>query len=129
MKRSFAVFLYSVLSLFLAVSPSHGQGTTFAAALGVTPGGTYSLPSTGGGPIDVINLGNLNAHITIPIIQKPGRGAPYSYNVTYDSSIWYPVGSSGTQTWVPQINYGWNFAVPNYAAHIISTYGNVINTY
>jgi RHS repeat-associated protein len=26
---------------------------------------------------------------------------------------------------VPQINYGWNFAVPNYAAHIISTYGNV----
>lgn len=68
---------------------------------GVPPFGSFS-----GGP-DVINLGNLNSHITIPIIHRAGRGTDFSYNLTYDNSVWYPVGSSGSQNWQPVNNWGW----------------------
>jgi RHS repeat-associated protein len=68
--------------------------------------GTPPFGSFGGGP-DIINLANLNAHMTVPILNKPGRGMPFAYNLTYDSSIWYPVGSSGSQVWTPVGNWGW----------------------
>lgn len=62
--------------------------------------GTPSFGSFGGGP-DQINLANLNVHLTIPVMNKPGRGVPFVYDITYDNSIWQPVGSSGSQTWEP----------------------------
>jgi len=65
-------------------------------ATGVPPFGSF-----GGGPFDVINLGNLNQHFTVPIRHKAGRGMPFSYDLTYDGSIWKPVGTSGNQTWQP----------------------------
>jgi hypothetical protein len=59
----------------------------------------------------MINLANLNAHLTIPVLQKAGRGVPFSYNIAYDNSIWQPVGSSGSQLWEPTNagSFGWSF--------------------
>jgi RHS repeat-associated protein len=60
--------------------------------------GTPPFASYGGG-LDIINLGNLNAHLTVPIVQKAGRGTNFTYYLNLDSSVWYPVGSSGSQSW------------------------------
>src|ERR1700730_7431256 len=93
----------AVLSLFLAVLifvcalPSGGQVTT----------GTPPFGSFGGGP-DIVNLGNLNAHINVPVFNKAGRGLSFNYNLTYDSSVWYPVTSGGTTTWQPVADWGWS---------------------
>jgi RHS repeat-associated protein len=69
--------------------------------------GTPPLGSFGGGP-DVINLANLNANLTVPILQKPGRGGmDFYYDLAYDTSIWYPVTVNGVQSWQPVFNWGW----------------------
>jgi YD repeat-containing protein len=70
------------------------------------PTGTPPLGSFGGGP-DIINLANLNSHIAIPVLHKAGRGTTFTYDLSYDSSVWYPVGSSGNQNWQPVINWSW----------------------
>ncbi len=69
--------------------------------------GTPPFGSFGGGPVDAIDLANLNAHISIPVVNKTGRGSSFTYALGYDSSTWYPVGSSGSQTWQPIQNWGW----------------------
>lgn len=79
--------LLALVITFLCAIPASAQVT------GTPPFGSFA-----GGP-DVIDLANLNAHITVPVINKPGRGIPFSYNITYDTSIWFPVGSSGSQFW------------------------------
>jgi YD repeat-containing protein len=66
-------------------------------ATGLPPFGSFS-----GGPFDVVNNANLNVHFQIPIVNKAGRGLPFSYALTYDSSVWYPSGA-----WVPVSNWGW----------------------
>jgi RHS repeat-associated protein len=79
-------------------------------ATGTPPFGNFT-----GGP-DVVNLGNLNVNWTIPIRNKPGRGQNFVYNLVYDSSVWYPVGSTGAQSWQPVANWGWqglSAAVPD----------------
>src|SRR5579863_6191631 len=73
--------------------------------------GTPPFGSFGGGP-DVINLANLNAHWTVPIISKPGRGTDFTYSLGYDTSVWYPVGASGHQTWQPVGGWGWFAQAP-----------------
>ncbi len=60
-----------------------------------------------GGP-DVINLGNLNVNWTFPLINKPGRGIPFVFAPTLDSSIWYPVTSNGVKTWQYKSQFGWS---------------------
>jgi hypothetical protein len=60
--------------------------------------GTPAFASYGGGP-EALNLANLNAHWTIPAIHKAGRGTNFTYDLGFDSSVWYPVGSSGNQSW------------------------------
>ncbi len=67
------------------------------------PTGTPAFGSFSEGP-DVINLANLNSHLTIPVLHKAGRGVNFSYDLTYDSSVWYRVGS----TWHPVVNFGWS---------------------
>lgn len=69
--------------------------------------GTPAFGSFGGGPFDIVNLGNLNVHFSIPIIDKAGRGMPFTYNLAYDSSVWYPSTVSGVETWTPVQNFGW----------------------
>jgi len=92
-----SMLLIGVLSFFAGVTSA--QVTT----------GTPKFASIGGGP-DQINLANLNVHLTIPVLHKPGRGLPFDYDITYDSSIWQPVGSSGSQTWEPTNVGGFGFS-------------------
>ena len=77
-----------------------------APAYSQVPTGTPPFGSFGGGP-DVINLSNLNAHLSVPVFNKAGRGTPFFYNLTYDSSIWYPLTSGSTTTWQPVNYWGW----------------------
>jgi hypothetical protein len=80
--------------------------------------GTPPFGSFGGGPFDTINLGNLNVHFAIPVLHKAGRGLPFGYDLSYDSSIWYPVATSGTTQWTPTSNWGWT-------ANTLAAFGNV----
>jgi YD repeat-containing protein len=75
--------------------------------------GTPKYGSFGGGPVDTINLANLNAHIVIPIFHKPGRGLPFDYDITYDTTIWEPVPSGSTKAWSPVSGLGWNGSAIN----------------
>jgi RHS repeat-associated protein len=68
--------------------------------------GTPPFGSFGGGP-DVVNLGNLNTSLSLFTIGRSGRGTNFTYQLTYDSSVWYPVTSGSTTTWQPVANYGW----------------------
>jgi RHS repeat-associated protein len=67
--------------------------------------GTSPFSSTAGGP-DRIDLANLNVHLDVPIINKPGRGMNFTYDMSYDSLLWYPVVGS-TTSWMPVANWGW----------------------
>jgi RHS repeat-associated protein len=80
-------------------------GTGVASAQVAT--GTTAFGSFGGGPFDTVNLGNLNVHFAVPILNKSGRGTSFSYNLAYDSSLWTPATVSGTMTWAPAFNWGW----------------------
>src|SRR6266481_945683 len=68
--------------------------------------GTPAFDSFGGGP-DTINLANLNAHISVPVLHKAGRGTSFTYDLSYDSSVWYPVTSGSTKSWQSVSNFGW----------------------
>lgn len=77
-----------------------------ATAVAQVSTGTPPLGSFSSGS-DVINLGNLNVHFAVPVISKPGRGTPFDYILSFDSSIWTPVTSSGVKSWQPTTNWGW----------------------
>lgn len=69
--------------------------------------GTPPFSSVSGGP-DVIDLANLNSQITIPVVNKAGRGTNFTYNLSYDSSVWMPVIVGGTTAWQPaNTSWGW----------------------
>jgi RHS repeat-associated protein len=76
-----------------------------ASSAQVQPG-TPPFGSFGGGP-DVIDLANLNSHLTVPILNKPGRGTNFTYDLSADTSVWYPVTSGSTKSWHPVLNWGW----------------------
>jgi RHS repeat-associated protein len=63
--------------------------------------GVPPYQSLGGGP-DVINLGNLNVHYSIPVFGRAGRGTPFNYSLAYDSSIW----TAPSGSWIPASNWG-----------------------
>jgi hypothetical protein len=69
--------------------------------------GMPAFSSLGGGTFDRVNNGNLNVFFQIPVVSKAGRGLPFNYALAYNSSIWTPVGASGSQTWTPSSNWGW----------------------
>jgi RHS repeat-associated protein len=71
-------------------------------ATGAPPFGSFS-----GGP-DVVNNANLNVHLSVPVLNKAGRGMPFYYNLAYDSSVWYPVTAGSTTTWTEVPNAGWH---------------------
>src|ERR1700680_4796500 len=98
MKRPAACIACTISLLLALVTVALGQGP----AIGTPPFGSFS-----GGPFDVINLGNLNVHFAIPVLHKAGRGMPFAYDLSYDSSIWAPVTVSGTKHWQPDSNWGW----------------------
>lgn len=88
--------LFALAFLLLSANPASAQVAT----------GTPTFGSFSGGP-EIINNGNLNAHWTIPVLHKPGRGTNFDYDIVYDSSVWTPVASGSTKTWVPNNNWGW----------------------
>jgi len=77
------------------------SATVASAQTGTPPFGSF-----GGGP-DIINLANLNSHLTIPVMNKSGRGTNFTYDLDYDTSVWFPAGASGAQSWQPMSNWGW----------------------
>lgn len=108
---------------FLAVMILLVAGTSSAQTVGTTAIGTPPFGSFGGGP-DVINLSNLNAHLTIPILHKAGRGKPFAYDLTYDSSIWYSTYVNGGQMWQPvatTTSPGWQGLIPENGGYITYT--------
>ena len=76
---------------------------TAQVATGTYPYGTFDNKG-----FDTINVGNLNVHFSIPVLNKAGRGIPFYYNLSFDSSVWYPVTVSGVQTWTPVQGFGWS---------------------
>jgi len=88
---------HALVAVIFVVASAFGQVTT----------GTPPLGSFGGGPFDTVNLGNLNVHFSIPIVNKAGRGMPFTYALSYDSSIWTQVTNSGVTSWFPTANWGW----------------------
>ena len=74
--------------------------------LGQVATGTPPFGSFGGGPFDTVNLANLNVYFRVGVIAKAGRGIPFSHSLAYNSSVWTPVGVSGSQTWQPDSNWG-----------------------
>jgi RHS repeat-associated protein len=95
MKDSFSRFCAFAILLLVSCSVV-GQVST----------GTPRWGSFSSGP-DVIDLGNLNMNFTAPVFSKPGRGMPFTYVLRVDTSVWYPVGISGSQAWTPVFNWGW----------------------
>jgi RHS repeat-associated protein len=81
--------------------------------------GTPPFGSFGGGP-DVINLANLNSHIVVPVLSKAGRGGPFPYDLSYDTSVWNPVRSGATTTWQPVTNWGWTSSTAAVSGHLSS---------
>lgn len=68
--------------------------------------GLYSFGSFDSRGFDIVNLGNLNIHFSIPIFSKQGRGLPFTYAVVYEGLIWSPVTSGASTTWVADQDYG-----------------------
>jgi RHS repeat-associated protein len=106
--RNLSILLFVLLLASLLPLPVSAQVTT-----GTPPFGSFS-----GGP-DITNNANLNVHLTIPVLHKPGRGTNFAYDIGYDSSVWYPVGSSGNQSWQPvSATWGWQGLAPGGNSYI-----------
>src|SRR5438094_9829710 len=88
-------------------------------ATGTPPFGRFS-----GGP-DIVNNSNLNVHLSIPIINKAGRGLPFYYVLTYDSSVWWPWNSSGAGAWTPVPNWGWGAMTDAAAGYVFYSQNTV----
>jgi len=88
--------------LILASTIAHGQ-----VATGAYPYGTFDTLG-----FDTVNVGNLNVSFSIPILNKAGRGSPFTYALAYNSSVWYPVTSDGSKTWQPLASWGWSGLSP-----------------
>ena len=76
-----------------------------------TRNGVPPFGSAAGGP-ETINLANLNVDIDVPIRNKAGRGTNFIYDLNYDSLIWSPVTSGGTNSWQPSSQWGWSRLQP-----------------
>lgn len=107
MKRTFAVRVACRLTMLASFT---------IGAWGQVPVGTPPFGTFGGGPVDTINYGDLNVHIPIPVVHKPGRGIPFNYDLVYESSVWNPVTTGSTKTWKAANQWGWAASdlVPGY---------------
>ena len=99
--------------LLLLAFPSAAQVTT-----GTPPFGSFS-----GGP-DVIDLGNVNSQIRVTVIHRAGRGLPLNFDLTYNTSVWYPAGSSSVKNWQPVSN--WGFSAPGPVGYVTNTDRNTV---
>lgn len=63
-------------------------------ATGFPPFGSFQ-----NGGADTVNLGNLNVHVSIPVLRKAGRGLDFVDALAYDSSFWSPVCTKNGCSW------------------------------
>jgi hypothetical protein len=70
--------------------------------------GLYAFGSFDSRGFDSINIGNLNTHFEIPVVNKQGRGLPFSYVLAYDGMIWKPVTANGVTSWDPDGQWGFH---------------------
>jgi YD repeat-containing protein len=69
---------------------------------------TPPFGSFAGGPFDTVDLANLNVQFGVPTFQKAGRGIPFHYLMSYESSVWVPTVVGSSTTWQPvNNNWGW----------------------
>jgi RHS repeat-associated protein len=98
------------LSLASATLPLLAQVGT-----GMYPHGTFDNKG-----FDTIDVGDLNLHLTLPVLSKTGRGLPFAYSVSYDGSVWHPSGTA----WAHDANFGWTgLTIANLTGYI--TYSTV----
>jgi RHS repeat-associated protein len=96
--------------------------TVCASAISQVQSGTPQFGTFSAGP-DVINIGNLNLHLSIPVLSKAGRaGLNLNSALTYDSSIWYPASINGQLAWQPVFGWGWQgMYQPSYITYKMTT--------
>lgn len=75
---------------------------TQQVSTGYPPFGSFSV-----GQFDTVNNANLNVHFAVPVVNKAGRGLPFYYRMSYDSSVWTPTPANGQEVWMPTTNWGW----------------------
>src|SRR6266702_4473051 len=80
--------------------------------------GLYAFGSFDSRGFDTINLGSLNIHFNIPVVNKGGRGLSFYYNLNYDNSFWYLSTVNGTRVWTPGVNFGWGGDTQNLTGYI-----------
>src|SRR6516164_6979746 len=95
---SFLRKIVPLLVLFCSASFILGQVAT----------GTYNYGTFDNKGFDTINVGNLNVHFAIPVLHKAGRGTPFVYDLSYDSSFWRPVTTNGSSVWQRTATFGWS---------------------
>ena len=81
--------------------------------------GLYNFGSFDNRGFDSVNIGNLNVHFEIPIVNKTGRGVPFKYTIVYDGLIWSAASSSGNDYWQPDSGWGFHGQVNDgFAGHL-----------
>jgi RHS repeat-associated protein len=91
--------------------------------------GTYANGTFDNNGFDSINVGNLNVHFSVPVLNKAGRGLPLSYSLVYDSSIYYPVTTATSLAWNLVADAGWagdSQKIGGYVTHSTSTFDSTI---
>lgn len=93
-------------AMVVALTPS---GSAAPAPPAYSSGSLAPFSTLTNGPIDSINLANLNINLSVPIMNKAGRGLPFGFLYTYDGAIytnngfaWVPTSSSWG--WSPQLS-------------------------
>src|SRR5208337_5131447 len=85
------------MGVFLVAPAASAQ-----VATGTPPFGSFS-----GSSFDIVDEADANFFFAIPMLNKAGRGMPFSYSIAYNSSVWVPYNSSGTAVWTPVPGWGW----------------------
>jgi len=105
---SYELILATICLVLCSSRPLLAQTDPDLSMTGVPPFSSFSR-----GPVDEINVRNLNNRVTIPVLSKTGKGISFEYALSYDGLIWTKVltggGLSGpfTYTWVPTPGWGW----------------------
>ncbi|HWR14122.1 MAG TPA: RHS repeat-associated core domain-containing protein [Terriglobales bacterium] len=91
------------------------------SAFGQTVTGPAPSTSQQSNVFDSVNLGSLNVYFDIPVINKAGRGIPFVYSVTYNSSMWKKVAVGTSVSWQPTTKWmGWSAIKPLPEGYILS---------
>jgi RHS repeat-associated protein len=97
----------------------------FAWAQSIT--GLAPFAPLAGGGAEIVNLANLNVHLSIPVVHKAGRGMDFNYVLNYDSTVWthtYPYGA-----WTPAPNWGWRGVSESVIGYIEYEHSSTICTH